>query len=182
MDEKCILCKKKSAIGMTTKLFCEDCHKKEGLVKLAAFQRDTRFKENYQNYQDECWKKEKVTKSNEELSKDLQKKCVSFSPEHSGFKEIVEEVKELNKKIPQLIKAKINLRKSTKEELKGLKEIIKENLKKIKETKLLESQTKGKKAKKKIQEEIKELKLVQEHLEFKKKSLKQELETLKKIE
>jgi len=195
--EMCILCKKEPAVGKTTNLFCENCQKEECLAKLAAYQRDTRFKEGSSKYQDECWRKEFVLKTNVELSNYLQKKCVSFSKDHLGFKEILKEVKKLNESIPKLIHAKIELRKSTKGNLKETKEKIKslqkllESLNKnFKESILELKEIKDKKDKKSlkriliIQKKIQPLEDLQEEIDKAKERkdfFKEELERLRKI-
>ena len=144
----CILCKEKQAVGRTTMLYCKDCAKKELFVKMAALQRDTRFKEGATKYKDECWGKEIVIKTDAELSKYLQAKCVSFSPEHYAFDEIVQEVKEINRAIPVLIKKKIEIRRMTKVEMVEINVMIrslKQEIEKIKDKK-------GKKAKEKFKD------------------------------
>ena len=97
------------------------------------------------------------------LSKKLQKRCVSFSPEHYGFEELEQEVKEFNATIPGVIKTKIHIRKITKEELKQVTEQIQESemrmriasKKEVKEIKKLLKEF-GKK-KKNLEEELKKL-------------------------
>jgi septal ring factor EnvC (AmiA/AmiB activator) len=165
--EMCILCKQNPAVGRTTRLYCEKCQEKDILVKMGALQRDTRFKEGFSVYQDECWKKEKVLKTNRELSRYLQEKCVSFSPEHFGFEELTRETIECNESIPKLIKAKVELRKRTKIELEEVNEKIK----------LLEKELEKTKVKKRIKEIESDLK------KFKKdqKNLEEELKRLRKI-
>jgi len=169
---KCILCKEEPATGATTTLYCKRCAGKDVLAKMAALQRDTRFKDAATEYQDECWGKEIVLKSDSELSKQLQKKCVSFSPVHIGFKEMVEEVKNFNKSIPQLIRAKIDLRKRTKIELQEIKGIIKSLKEEIEKTK----EIKGKKGKTKLKDFRDDLK----EFEKKKKTTEEELKKLEK--
>ncbi len=169
---ECIFCKQKPAVGITTQLFCGNCSKKDILAKMAALQRDTRFKEGVSEYYDECLEKENVLKTNGELSNYLQKKCVSFSPQHFGFNGLIEDVKKVNKSIPQKIEDKIELRKQTKNELIELnKEIkpLKEEIEKIKDKK-------GKKNKEKTKEIQDDLK----PLERKKKVLESELKRLEK--
>jgi len=162
--QMCILCKKKEAIGKTTKFYCEDCTKEEGMMKLGALQRDSKFKEVISEYQNECWVFEIVAKNNKDLFKIVQGKCPSFTKEHIGFYELKQEIIDFNNNIPKLIKAKQRLRERTKIEIKQ----IQEELKKTKE--VLKIGNFNKKETKKIEKDIKNMinKIIDSEAELKK--------------
>lgn len=169
---KCIFCKQNPPVGRTIHLFCERCTKRDFFEKMAALQRDTRFKEGASEYKEECQGREIVIKTDTGLSRHLQKKCVSFSPNHFGFKELVEEVNEVNRSIPELIKTKIKLRKTTQRELREIKKKIKFLKAEIEKVK----NKRGKENKKKIKEFRDDLKWPEER----KKGLKAELKDLRR--
>ena len=125
-EKMCILCKKKSAVGdKNNLLFCRDCQKRDILIRMAAFQRHETIRKNISKYENECWNKEKVLKTQKEVLKNIREKCNSFNPGYMGYKEIAEEIKNISRNIPTLIKAKINLRKNKKKQLKEIRHQLK---------------------------------------------------------
>ena len=148
VSRMCILCKEKPATGLTTTFYCETCMKEDGLVRFAALQRHTKFDETILEYQKDCWEKEKVLITSKELLKRLRKKCNSFSPEHRGFKQMIEEIKQSHASTPKLIKAKIKLRNQKKKEIievKNLIKLLKSDIEKIKNQKSKANKEKYKK-------------------------------------
>ncbi len=139
--ENCILCKIKPKEVKTcwngsqeVKYFCEECKNEDFFKRLAAFQRHIWFYDAFKEYQDECWRVEDKLKTDEELYNYLRKNCSTFSPEHLGFKEMQEEVKELNKEIDKVIESKQkcrNVLKARVEKLRADLKYLKRNIGKV---------------------------------------------------